>query len=238
MSVRLKVYPFKRRDVIALIFNHCLGSNNSTACVLERGTQLTLNRETTKLVFDIRPAAKMTQNNAQTGEKKKIPATVSSPLEPRLPLLTAHRRPAIVHDRWSCKGETDERQGTPRHFTFPLLQPDRTWITVNDSPPRPPSHLTCHRLSPRHLSPPPLPPTPPALMGPRWVAELPQDPAGSGGQSVLRKRDGGECAEGGRGRRQEWRSSVTGIQIYKAADSESGLGVGQQFLKGKRNLPW
>lgn len=67
MSVRLEVYPFKRRDVIALMFNHCLGSNNCTACVLERGTQLTLTRGTTKLVLDIRPAAKMTQNSAQTG---------------------------------------------------------------------------------------------------------------------------------------------------------------------------
>lgn len=71
-------------------------------------------------------------------------------------------------------------------------------------------------------------------MGPRWVAELPQDPAGSGGQSVLRKRDGGECAEGGRGRRQEWGSSVAGIQIYKAAGSESGLGVGQRFFFFKK----
>lgn len=71
MSVRLKVYPFKRRDVIALMFNRCLGSNNSTACVLERGTRLTLTRETTKLVFDIGPAAKMTQNSAQTGGKKR-----------------------------------------------------------------------------------------------------------------------------------------------------------------------
>lgn len=58
-------------------------------------------------------------------------------------------------------------------------------------------------------------------MGPQWVAELPQGPAGRGGggdggggdgggvggggrQSVLRKRDGGERVEGGQGGLQEW----------------------------------
>lgn len=46
-------------------------------------------------------------------------------------------------------------------------------------------------------------------MGPRWVAELPQGPAGRGGkvgarQSVLRKRDGGERVEGGQGGLREW----------------------------------
>lgn len=73
-----------------------------------------------------------------------------------------HQPPASqpLYDRWGVGGETDESQGAPRHFTFPLLQPDRTWITVNDSPPRPQSDLTCHRLSspcssssPSHLHP-------------------------------------------------------------------------------------
>lgn len=80
------------------------------------------------------------------------------------------RQPAVAYDRWGWRGETDERQGTPRHFTFPLLQPDRTWITVNDSPARPQSDLTCRRLS---LGCPIPPPPLPTLMGPRWVAKLP-----------------------------------------------------------------
>lgn len=70
-------------------------------------------------------------------------------------------------------GETDECQGAPRHFTFPLLQPDRAWITVNDGPPQPQNHLT--RSSTLHL---------PTLMAPRWVAELPQDAAGREGQAA------------------------------------------------------
>lgn len=128
--------------------------------------------------------AEMTQNNAQLEQNR-----YTSPFY-LLQYPSSHspvtRQPAIVYDRWGWRGETDESQGAPRHFTFPLLQPDRTWITVNDSPPRPQSDLTCHRLS---LCPPAPPPT---LMGPRWVAKLPEDPAGRGGQSLWRKRDGGE----------------------------------------------
>lgn len=53
----------------------------------------------------------------------------------------------------------------------------------------------------------------------------------------MRKRDGGECAEGGRGRRQEIGEQCGRHTDLQGAGSESGLGVGQQFLRGKRNLP-
>lgn len=79
-------------------------------------------------------------------------------------------------------GETDECQGAPRHFTFPLLQPDRAWITVNDSPPRPQNHLTRHRLSRSSAL------RLPSQMGPRWVSKLLQDTAGGKGPSVWGKR--------------------------------------------------
>lgn len=41
-----------------------------------------------------------------------------------------HRFPFTSQQPWSmiggAGGETDESQGLPHHFTFPLLQPDRT----------------------------------------------------------------------------------------------------------------
>lgn len=82
--------------------------------------------------------------------------------------LPTHQPLAIVFDSWG-RVERQMRARSCHHFTFPLLQPDRTWITVNDSS-LPQSDLTCCSpsscsLTPSHSQPP--------LMGPQWVAKLP-----------------------------------------------------------------